>query len=104
VGHHNEKMTKKNVIRCPKGHDGPFRYVEAIEILREVVSISANMIVVNERWAHADGFPNSIEGADYLLCWWRHDGGGYCGKEVPIPPDFQIDWLIDLEWTGRVPD
>ena len=75
--------------KCPEGHDGPWRYVEAIEVFREVVGTSADRLVVNGRWETDEGYNEGVPGSKYLEC--RGDNSG-CLKRVPVPDTIQIDW------------
>lgn len=77
---------------CPKGHEGPWRYVEAIEIYRDVAAAGADFLEVNEIWETDEGYNEGVPGSAYLECLGS-DGGSRCLERVPVPDETQIEWL-----------
>jgi len=78
-------------ITCPKGHPGPFRYVEAIEVWREVTSANSQRIRIHGEWRTGEGFNEGLPGSDYLLCR-APVGEGICGEEFPIPDGVELEF------------
>lgn len=78
-------------VACPAGHAGPWRYVEAIEVWREVIELHADLVTVNSRWHTGEGYNDGVEGSAYLLCW-ADLGGGYCAERVELPQDLEVEW------------
>jgi hypothetical protein len=76
---------------CPDGHTGPWRYVEAIEVWREVLDVTETGLVINSYWQTGEGYNDGVPGSGYLQCWAAVDGGGKCVEEVPLP-DVDIEW------------
>ena len=74
---------------CPEGHNGPWRYVEAIEVWREVLEAAPGLLRVNSYWQTGDG--NSVEDSGYLLCW-AEVGDDRCMERVELDEDIEIDW------------
>lgn len=78
-------------LRCPEGHEGPFWFVEAIEVHREVRSDDGTTLCVDAAWSTGDGFDEGVEGSQYLLC--RHRGqSGVCAERTEVPSDRVISW------------
>lgn len=75
-------------LRCPDGHSGPFRYVEAIEVWRNVVTASKSELQVDAYWQTGDGYWDGVTGSEYLQC--HHDT---CLEKFPLPDGAVIDWL-----------
>lgn len=75
-------------IRCPRGHHGPFRYVEAIEVWRNVVESSATSLRIHGLWQTGDGYWERQDGSEYLECHYD-----YCLLSFPLPSGIQIDWV-----------
>lgn len=78
-------------LRCPKAHTGPWRFVEAIEVWRDVTVHSDDTFVVNCEWNTAEGYNDGIDGTAYLLCW-ATDDDGHCAETVELPEDATITW------------
>lgn len=77
---------------CPAGHNGPWRYVEAIEVWREVLEATPGLLRVNSYWQTGEGFNEGVEDSGYLLCWARMEGGGHCVERVELAEGIDIDW------------
>lgn len=78
--------------RCQYGHTGPWRYVEAIEVWRDVRDIQSGVIEIDSEWHTGDGYDGGIPGTAYLLCWAAIDHGARCADHVQIPPDAPVDF------------
>ena len=86
-------QTKHQELRCPKGHTGPWRYVEAIEVFREVEGGAGKDIKVQARWETGEGYDTGIPGSAYLLCC--ADGTlGRCIERVELPNDAQVEFVL----------
>jgi hypothetical protein len=90
---------KGGVLRCPHGHDGPFRYVEEVTEWRTVEGIEQTP-GVGGTWLNIDSNAQQYDdsGDDPRLeC--RHEdhedaaGGRLCLTEFEIPDELQIDWV-----------
>lgn len=77
---------------CQSGHEGPWLYVEAIEVWREVRSVTAGSLTVDSQWHTGDGYDDGVEGSAYLLCWATDSNGYHCANRVELPADAVIDW------------
>ena len=80
-------------VRCPRGHEGPWRYVEQIEVWRKVLASEPGTLRVASRWDTGDGFNEGVPGSAYLLCCAQTEHG-LCSEEVAIPSGTSIDWSL----------
>jgi hypothetical protein len=78
-------------LLCRSGHGGPWRYVEQIEVWREVLVVESSGLVVAPEWHTGEGFNEGVPGTGYLLCWHRTPHGK-CAERVEIPEGFDIEW------------
>jgi len=76
---------------CPHGHRGPWRFVEALEVQRDVTHIGPSGIDVNSTWLIGTEFEDVIPGSGYLLCWFGTDEERCC-ENVDISEDTNIMW------------
>ncbi len=86
-------MSNDGEVRCASGHGGPWRYVEAIEVWREVLDTPGNALRVESRWQTGEGFNEGIEGSAYLMCCAPAEAG-FCAERVEVPEDIEIDWIF----------
>jgi len=77
-------------LLCPNGHSGPWRWVEAIEVWREVVVVEGSRLQVNAHWATGEGYHDGIPGSGYLECR-AHSDGGYCAEPIQVPSGFEFE-------------
>lgn len=77
---------------CPSGHEGPWRYVEAIEVWREVRSAATDSLTVDSQWHTGEGYDDGVAGSAYLLCWATDSTGHHCAERVELPADAEIYW------------
>jgi len=78
-------------LSCPDGHSGPWRFVEAIEVWRDVMAAGPDGLVVSSQWHTGEGYDDGVEGSAYLLCW-ADLGGSRCAESVELPEDIPIEW------------
>jgi len=77
---------------CPRGHSGPWRYVESIEVWREVMEAKSGLLRVAPEWHTGEGYDEGVPGTAYLLCWAGMEGGGRCVERVELPDATAIAW------------
>lgn len=77
---------------CPSGHEGPWRYVEAIEVWREVRGLATDRLTVDSRWNTGEGYDDGIAGSAYLMCWAADSTGHHCAERTELPTGIVIDW------------
>ena len=77
---------------CPRGHGGQYRYVEAVEMWRQVLDVKPGHLVVSSQSQTGEGYNDGIEGTAYLECRAGMEGGGYCVERVELPDTIAIDW------------
>ena len=74
------------LVVCPNGCSSPrWRYVEAIEVWRDVLGVMPASPTVNSYWQTGDGYNDGLEGSAYLQCW-------DCAARVPLPPGVELEW------------
>lgn len=74
------------LVVCPNGCSSPrWRYVEAIEVWREVLEVTPASLTVNSYWQTGDGYNDGLEGSAYLQCW-------DCAEQVPLPAGVELEW------------
>ena len=81
---------------CPAGHNGPWRYVEAIEVWREVLEATPGLLRVNSYWQTGEGFNEGVEDSGYLLCWAQVGDDPphpHCVERVELAKGIDIDWV-----------
>lgn len=78
-------------VRCPKGHAGPFWYVEAIEVWRKVKIVTDDQLEVEAAYQTGEGFDDGIPNSAYLLCR-APESDGLCVEEIQLPEDTDIRW------------
>ena len=78
-------------LRCPAGHSGPFRYVEAIEVWRNVDSVDGSVVTVHGLWRTGEGYNDGIEGSECFECH-ADVGGADCGERIPLAGDIRLVW------------
>ncbi len=61
-----------------RGHAGPWRYVETIEVWRKVLEVTDDEFVVEYEWHDDDDI---VPDSSYLVCW-ASVPGGYCSDRV----------------------
>ena len=72
------------VVR-PNGCSSPrWRYVEAIEVLRDVLEVTPTSLTVNSYWQTGDGYNDGLEGSAFLQC-------GDCAAQVPVPCGVELE-------------
>ena len=76
--------THEAALECPSGQAGPWRYVEQIEVWREVLSATEQGLVIDSEWYSGEGFNEGVPGTGYLLCWYRAPEGR-CGERAARP-------------------
>lgn len=79
-------------LACPEGHHGPWRYVEAIEVWRDVIDDEPEGLTIASEWHTGNGFAEGIPGTAYLLCWASLDNGGHCVERIDLPDGIDITW------------
>lgn len=83
-----------DVLRCPKGHEGPFGLVEMIPgfySISEIGGEDGKTITAN---GGAEIFYDAGAGPK-LICKALVDFGAYraeCGEQFEIPVDWSLDW------------
>ena len=82
---------KPTEFRCVRGHAGPWRHVEMIEVWREVLEVTDDAFVVDSEWRTGEGYNDGVPGSSYLLCW-ASVPGGRCVDQVSLPFGTIIDW------------
>lgn len=81
-------------LTCPKGHTGPWRYVEAIEVWRDVESVGDDGIKVNAHWQTGEGYDTGVPGSAYLLCWATEGGVHSCLERVELPEGVEAEFVL----------
>lgn len=82
-------MSDQRPPTCPAGHNGPFLYVEAIEVWRDVLSFSQDKIVIAAPWQTGEGYDDGLPGSGYLLCVAEAEHG-HCNQKVPLQEGVQL--------------
>lgn len=80
-------------LKCPAGHTGPFRYVEAIEVWREVQTATTDEVVVLADWQTGEGYNEGVPDSGYLMCWAHAEGGGHCVQQFPVPDGVEPEFV-----------
>lgn len=65
-------VTAMATLRCPAGHDGPWRFVETLDVIRDVY-VDGGLLVVSRGW-NAVWNPPMLECMAWVsddVCGWR---------------------------------
>lgn len=78
-------------LSCPQGHQGPWRFVETVEVQRDVTHVDYLSLNVDSTWLTGTEFEDVVPGSAYLLCWFGTDEQRCC-ETVDIWEDTNIVW------------
>jgi hypothetical protein len=87
-----------DILRCPKGHPGPFWHYTEVGTLRKVEIAAQKSVRV---WWMPDWSPHGddlipVSGSpEYLICLAYVEGDlKACNEHVAVPANVEIDWLV----------
>lgn len=80
-------------VLCPNGHEGPFVFIEAIEVRRHVLSADSGLFYMEGGYSTGEGYDDGIPGSEYLQC--HHQGPTdkfWCAAEFNLPPNVELSY------------